>query len=413
MSNNLKNMKILYVAPYPPCRNGIADYAWNFNKNLIEAGIETTILFEDEKEWSKFSIVKLFREYRKLRTIVKSNKYSVIHIESGGSLIREFFFSFFLSRIIKDSPKLAITVHDPPTLIDTDFLGKFFLGLKRKKAKTIISLLLIAIKPLYLKFIKGIISWMHQSIYNKVHVVFTFTRKGIISINNSFWVGRKVKVIPHGELASTKKITTKSNSTILLEKNPEKTVIAMLGFIAPGKGIETFLESISYFVPRLRPDLRNSFEAWICGGITNERDANYHDYINEIVKATNHWGGNISMKGFIPEESMDSFLSQIDILVVPTQSTAIFPTSGSLIRGMAAGKAIVVSDVRGYDHEIIDGKTGLLFNGSSRQLSSKLFRLLINPSLRIELGNNARNHIKQTHSWPIIIHLVSKAYFDS
>jgi glycosyltransferase involved in cell wall biosynthesis len=405
--------KILYIGPYPPQKNGIADYAWNFKKHLEEAGFNVTLSTGNEKEWVIFSIRTLFKEYRVFHKIIKRGEYDIIHIESGGSLGREFFLMFFAS-LIKGASKLVVTVHDPPSLIDLRFLGKYFLGIKRFKGiiRILLSPLLIIPRFLFLNFmVQPIRGALQLLIYHRVNIFFVLTVKGSASINNFYRIGRKVSVIPHGKLDY--KGQTSGANNVPLRKNLGKTLIGIIGFIAPSKGIENFLASLKHIV-NTRPDLINVMEVWICGGVASTGDTFYLQYISNRVEVFKHqYGIDINMKGHIPDEAMNDLLSLIDILVIPAQRIKIFPTSGSLIRGMAAGKAVVVSNVRGYADEIIHGETGLLFNEDPRHLANQLIMLLDNPSLRAELGKNAMNHIEQEHSWTKIMQLVSEAYFKS
>jgi glycosyltransferase involved in cell wall biosynthesis len=405
--------KILYIGPYPPQKNGIADYAWSFKQHLEEAGFKVTLFRGNEKKWMIFSVRTFLREYRMFYRIIKRGNYDIIHIESGGSLGREFFLMAFAS-IVKGASKLAITVHDPPTLIDLRFLGKFFLGIKRFQGigRILLSPLLFIPRAFFLDFmLRPIRLVLHLLIYRRADNFFVLTVRGLVSINELYRVGWKVSVIPHGKLEY--KGQTSKTDNLFLGKKPDKTLIGMIGFIAPSKGIEIFLEALQHIVIA-RPDLINLLEVWICGGVASGGDMVYLEYIANIVGVfKRRYGMDINMKGHIPDKAMNNLLSRIDILVITARRIKIFPTSGSLIRGMAAGKAVVVSNVRGYADEIIHGKTGLLFNEDSRHLANQLVMLLDNPSLRNELGKNAMAHIEQEHSWPKIMQVVSEAYGKS
>lgn len=401
--------KILYIGPYPPQKNGIADYAWNFRKHLAGEGFKVTLLRGNEKKWAIFSVRTLLKAYRALYKIIKKGKYEIIHIESGGSLGREFFLMAFAC-IVKGPSKLAITVHDPPTLIDVRFLGKFFLGIKRFQgiSRILLSPLLFIPRSLFLDFvIRPIRFALHFLVYHKANIFFVLTMEGLKSIHEAYRVDGKIRVIPHGRLEYRE---SNSDSSNLLLKKPGKTLIGMIGFIAPSKGIEIFLNALKHIVIE-RPDLMTVLEVWICGGVASGGDMVYLDQIVNIVEMFHHrYGLDISMKGHIPDKDMNDMLSHIDILVIAARRSKIFPTSGSLIRGMASGKAVVVSNVRGYPSEIVHGKTGMLFNEDASHLADQLIMLLDNPLLRNELGKNAMAHIEQEHSWPKIMRLVSEAY---
>jgi glycosyltransferase involved in cell wall biosynthesis len=406
--------KILYVAPWPPQKNGIADYAWNFKQNLEQTGFAVDTLATDEKRWDKLSLPGLAREIKILRALIHSGNYSVIHVESGGSLVREFIFAYYTARWVKETDiKLVITVHDAPTLIDK----KYFMAWT---VSVILNMSMDKMKKRIMRFfwLSSLISHpaqnlftrlhdhMHKKIYANCHMVFALTAKGQASIAAMYNLSTKARVLPHTILLNRQPV----KRTDLFAKSEGKIIIAVIGFIADSKGIDTLLEAVA-LLTRKKPELKDKFTVWICGDIASATAARYRDLLLGFIKDDHARSGvHIEFKGFIPEEAMDHLLSLIDIMVVPAKPTTIYPTSGSIIRGMTAGKALVVSDVRGYSSEISDNVTGLLFQGSAKQLADKLLLLLTKPDLRISLGKNARRHILDEHSAERIGNIVGEVY---
>jgi polysaccharide biosynthesis protein PslF len=406
--------KILYVAPWPPQKNGIADYAWHFKKNLEQAGFKIETLSHDEKKWDKLSFWSLANEIKKLRALVHSNNYSVIHIESGGSLAREFIFAYYVAKWVKGTDvKLVLTVHDAPTLIDKKYFTAWIVSVilnmsMAKMKKRIVRFFWLASlisRPAQYLFTK-LHDYIHKVIYSNCHTVFALTSKGQSSLYTTYHLPRKTQLLPHAILLNREP----ASRTNLFEKPDGKIIIATIGFIVDSKGIDTLLEAVVLLTIK-NPELKDKFAVWICGDIASGMAARYRDLLIGFIENDRSFRGlNIEFKGFIPDEAMDHLLSLIDIMVVPAKPTTIYPTSGSIIRGMTAGKALIVSDVRGYSGEISDYETGLLFNGGAEQLADKLLLLLTNPDLRITLGQNARQHILNEHSWQRIGAIVEEAY---
>jgi polysaccharide biosynthesis protein PslF len=410
----IMSKKILYVAPWPPLKNGIADYAWNFKKNLEQAGFEVETLALDEKKWEKLSFWSLTGEIKRLRALLHSSDYRVIHVESGGSLGREFILAYCAARWVKGTDvKLVITVHDAPTLIDKKYFMKWILSVilnmsmaKIKKRGFRFFWLASLIKQPAHYFFTKLHDYMHQVIYSNCHTVFALTAKGTSSLYDTYQLPIKTQLLPHTILHNREPASRVDH----FEKSAGKILIAVIGYIADGKGIDTLLEAVKLLVTK-KPELKDKFAVWICGGIASEMGATYRDLLLGFIEDyRSRLGLNIEYKGFVPDETMDHLLSIIDIMVVPAKPTSIYPTSGSIIRGMTAGKAMIVSDVRGYAGEISDNETGLLFKGSAQQLADKLLLLLTKPDLRITLGQNARQHILKEHSWQRISAIVGEVY---
>lgn len=84
-----------------------------------------------------------------------------------------------------------------------------------------------------------------------------------------------------------------------------------------------------------------------------------------------------------------------DVVVLPSVRAASGDQDGLpvvLIEAMAAGRAVVASDLPGIDAAISDGHSGLLVPpGDPAALADALTRLLIDASLREQLGKNARS----------------------
>jgi glycosyltransferase involved in cell wall biosynthesis len=86
-------------------------------------------------------------------------------------------------------------------------------------------------------------------------------------------------------------------------------------------------------------------------------------------------------------------LNAIDIFVLPSLSEG---SPFSLIEAMAAGKAIIASNIPAIREIVEDGKEALLFNPYiPEQLKEAILKLYHNPELRRKLGQNAEKKVKQ------------------
>jgi glycosyltransferase involved in cell wall biosynthesis/peptidoglycan/xylan/chitin deacetylase (PgdA/CDA1 family) len=96
-------------------------------------------------------------------------------------------------------------------------------------------------------------------------------------------------------------------------------------------------------------------------------------------------------------DDVPALLAEADVFVLPSRSEA-FPNS--IMEAMAAGVAVVASDVGGIPELVRDGQTGTLVPaGDVEALSSALLNLLGNPRKIEEFGRAGRQTIEQTYSF--------------
>jgi glycosyltransferase involved in cell wall biosynthesis len=97
------------------------------------------------------------------------------------------------------------------------------------------------------------------------------------------------------------------------------------------------------------------------------------------------------------QADVSTWLRGADLLVLPSRSEA-FPNA--VLEGMAAGLAIVASDVGGVPELIEDGRTGLLTPaGDARVLADRILSLIADPALAARLGAAARREVASRYSF--------------
>ena len=113
-------------------------------------------------------------------------------------------------------------------------------------------------------------------------------------------------------------------------------------------------------------------------------------------KTLNYWAmkKNVLFLSSVAETA--EVLSLMDIFVLPSLAEGL---GLSLMEAMAAGRAVIGSDIGGIRSLIKDRDNGLLVRPAEKQgLASAMIELLNNPGLRLFLGNNARAFIKNNFS---------------
>ncbi len=109
--------------------------------------------------------------------------------------------------------------------------------------------------------------------------------------------------------------------------------------------------------------------------------------------------GRVRLLGYQPRDRIAAFMAAADVVVVPSFREACATV---LAEAMASGKAIVASNAGGTP-ELLDGNNGLLFeSGAQRSIASALERVVADPALRAQLGENARA-ASHRYEWPLVL----------
>lgn len=105
--------------------------------------------------------------------------------------------------------------------------------------------------------------------------------------------------------------------------------------------------------------------------------------------------GRVSFARYDAEESVE-FHRQFDIALVPTIGSE--GTSLSLLEAMAAGCAVVATDVGGISNIVLSGHNGLLVRPEADDLYRAVSALVDDASLRERLARNARQTVEDSFS---------------
>jgi glycosyltransferase involved in cell wall biosynthesis len=103
-------------------------------------------------------------------------------------------------------------------------------------------------------------------------------------------------------------------------------------------------------------------------------------------------------------------LSAVDVSVMPSLNEAL---SNVLLESMAAGTAVVATDVGGTAEALTDGENGLLVRpGQPDAMAAAISRLLDNPELSRRLGHAGRNTIARRFSLERMVTATEHLYQD-
>lgn len=141
-------------------------------------------------------------------------------------------------------------------------------------------------------------------------------------------------------------------------------------------------------------------------------DGDIKDDIEGKIKEYNI-GKSVIMTGNIPHESIKEVLSIADVAVTPYPNlkTGFYFSPIKLFEYMAAGKAIVASDLGQISEVIKNNQTGILVEPENiNQLSDAIIKLLKDDCLRSTIGMNAQNEAIIKYSWERYIQELIKIY---
>jgi glycosyltransferase involved in cell wall biosynthesis len=114
-------------------------------------------------------------------------------------------------------------------------------------------------------------------------------------------------------------------------------------------------------------------------------------------------GAAVEFPGPLERDRLATMLAKADIVVVPSVVDRAGNVDGlpnALLEALAAGRAVVASQVAGIPDVVVDGRNGLLVpQKDPAALAAALQRLVEQPGLRERLGTEARRTAVERLSW--------------
>jgi phosphatidyl-myo-inositol alpha-mannosyltransferase len=129
------------------------------------------------------------------------------------------------------------------------------------------------------------------------------------------------------------------------------------------------------------------------------------------VAARQGWSpADVVFAGYVPGEDLPRYYQSAHVFCAPNTGQESFGIV--LLEAMAAGVAIVASDIPGYHDVVSHGEHGLLVEPkNSPALADALCRLLTNPELRASMARAGVSHARD-YDWPRVASRVLDYYND-
>lgn len=190
--------------------------------------------------------------------------------------------------------------------------------------------------------------------------------------------------------------------------NDKPLIIGTVKTMAYKYGIDTLIEAFSLLIDELnanKPELAGALKLRLVGDGTK---------IEEYKELADSLGlqEKVEFVGRVPHDKVPLELSHLDIYValsrLDSESFGV-----AIIEASAAGRPVVVSDAGGLPEVVIDGVTGLVVpREDPHKAALALEKLVLNPSLRRNLGDAGRSHVAQAYSWSYCVELMLKLYSE-
>jgi glycosyltransferase involved in cell wall biosynthesis len=177
--------------------------------------------------------------------------------------------------------------------------------------------------------------------------------------------------------------------------------VACIGQITPAKGQEEFIRAAAR-VASMRPDIH-----FVIAGEEKEDGSPFTNHLIQLVD-TLGLSSKVSFLGHV--HHIPELLAAVDVVVVPSWDEGF---SLVAIEAMAAGRAVMASNVGGIAGIINENATGLLFPPrDSKAMAEKLLWLLWDTGMRERLGKQAQREVAERFSRDQVIDRIESLYFD-
>ena len=176
-----------------------------------------------------------------------------------------------------------------------------------------------------------------------------------------------------------------------------KTNILFVGRLEKRKGLKYLLDAYSRIKWDL-PDIR-----LLVVGQGNPDEESHRIMAARALK-------DVEFIGPVSQEDLPRYYATADIFCSPATGSESFGIV--LLEAMAAGKPVVASNIEGYASIVSDGRQGILIpprDGGA--LSAALARLMRDPSLRRQMGDEGKLTVEQ-YRWSEVARRVEDYYYQ-
>jgi glycosyltransferase involved in cell wall biosynthesis len=124
------------------------------------------------------------------------------------------------------------------------------------------------------------------------------------------------------------------------------------------------------------------------------------EFFQQQLQTGSH-ASRVILPGWVPHAQAPRYISCMDIVLAPYPKVDFwYPSSVKIFEYMAAGKAVVATDVGQVPEIIEDGVNGYLFDPDREQeLGEKIMALVDSSETRRRFGERARHDVEKKWNW--------------
>jgi glycosyltransferase involved in cell wall biosynthesis len=179
---------------------------------------------------------------------------------------------------------------------------------------------------------------------------------------------------------------TRDQARAVLGIDADAPMVCYLGHLYPWKGVDTLLQA----VPELDPDVR----VFVVGGVSPDLDR---------IRDAAHGLPNVYLTGHLAPAEARRYLTACDVAIIPFSATSAIARDHTsplkLFEYMAAGCAIVASDLPSLREVLTDGRNAVLVKPDDpRALAAGISRVLRDHELAARIRRAARAEV-EAHTW--------------
>lgn len=181
-------------------------------------------------------------------------------------------------------------------------------------------------------------------------------------------------------------------------RDPERVNLLFVGRLDPRKGVHLLLAAMPEVIARTRGRARLLIvgDSYLKG-----------KFMASVPAATRP---HVHFLGHVPSKDLPRWYATGDVFVSPALGNESFGIV--LVEAMAAGRAVVASDIPGYRSVVIPDVNGLTFPpGDVQALATTLCRLVDDPGLRSALATRGRARALE-FAWPRVTDRIEAVYRD-
>jgi glycosyltransferase involved in cell wall biosynthesis len=355
-------MRVAFVTVYPPCRDGIGDYAAKLVAALGRVGVGDTevdiysLARDGVAQDGQRAILSMHpRSWWRLRRELSLGRYDVVHLQFDLStylLLVGPLFVILAALRLAGGPRIIVTYHDA-----------------------------YADRKLY-----GQLSVAFYNVFTRLfHRVYVHGRLAEECLVEQYHVPReKIRRIDHG----TFDFANRDRNHEELRRRwglGEPPVVLSFGYIYKSKGIEVLIDAV-----RLLADSGGPLPQVVIAGEPAQRrgifrvfQARNHRYLEDLKVQVRDSGLEqvVAFVGYVHDADLHSLFTLADVVVLPY---LVVDQSGVLNIAIAAQTPVIASDIGGLGETLAD--VGIVVApGSSAALARELGRVLGSSAVRVRL----------------------------